>query len=754
MVYYATCAANQEDILEKEVREAGATDLVVTSGGVEWEGDLAAGYRFCLYSRCASRLLLALYEDSNIIDSDSMYASAIKIPWENWITPEQTFTISNTVRDCRWLKNSHFAAIRLKDALVDRIKDTNDGERPNVDQENPDRTFHISIKGDEVTYYVDFSGKSMSRRGYRIAFTDAILKESLAATLIKRSEVKKVLDNEEREEEPVILDPFCGAGTILIEAALWESKIAPGLIDPDKFAFLNLPFHDADIWQSVLDKAIEEEEEGTKRQFKFYGWDIDSHAIEIAQKNAKAAGVDDKIEFAVKDFTKITEADVPTQKGYIITDPPYGIRLQSHGLEDLYTGMGKVMNEFFGGWNASIMCGTQELLSFVNMKPNRTNKVMNGSIDCQIAHYYIFSKEEKEEMMQKAIEKKAERLAQPLSSGAQMAYNRIKKNLDRLRPLMKEQGVTNFRLYDADMPEYSAAIDMYGDHIINLQEYAAPREIPEEDTNRRLEELIDATERACGVERENIHIKRRRVQKGINQYEKMGNKNRFFIIHENDARYLVNYTDYLDTGIFLDHRPVRKLISKITDKKRFLNLFCYTGTATVQAAKGNALSTVSVDTSGTYLDWAQKNMELNGFKGMNHFYYKVDCLQYLYETYDRYDVIFCDPPTFSNGKDREEFDVSRDQRRLVKACMMHLDPGGVLIFSNNSRKFKLDDYIWEDYDVEDITESTIGDDFERNPNIHHCYKIKERAVIKVNENKTIKKVIRKKAPIDDLALHF
>ncbi|MCH3918699.1 MAG: bifunctional 23S rRNA (guanine(2069)-N(7))-methyltransferase RlmK/23S rRNA (guanine(2445)-N(2))-methyltransferase RlmL [Spirochaetia bacterium] len=746
MVFYATCAANQEDILEQEVKEAGATDFMITSGGVEWEGDLEAAYRFCLQSRCASRLLLALYENSEIHDADELYAAAIKIPWETWLSPTKTFTITNSVWDCPWLKNSHFAAIRLKDAIVDRIRDKYDGTRPDVSRDDPDVTFHISVKNEQVTYYVDFSGKSMSRRGYRIAFTDAILKESLAATLVKRSEVRKILENPQQTEPPVILDPFCGAGTVLIEAALWEGKVAPGLIDPDKYAFTKLPIHDEEIWQKVLDQAIKDEEEGASRKFKFYGWDIDPQAIEIAKKNAKAAGVDDKIEFAVKDFTQTTADDVPAEKGYIITDPPYGIRLESHGLESLYSKMGETINTFYGGWYVSILCGTQELLSFVNMKPDRTNRVLNGNIGCQIAHYYVFSKEEKAALAEKAMQRKAERLARPLSEGAKIVYDKLCRNLEHLRPLMEAQQVTNYRIYDADIPEYNAAIDVYGNKVINLQEYAAPASIPQEDTERRLQELIDATERATGIDIENIHVKERSRQKGLSQYQKLGNKNRFFIIHENGARYLVNYTDYLDTGIFLDHRPVRKMIGQICNGKRFLNLFCYTGTATVQAALGGALSTVSVDTSSTYLDWAQKNMELNGLTGMNHFFYKQDCLTYLYDTYDRFDVIFCDPPTFSNGTGRDEFDVLRDQRRLVKACMMHLAPAGVLIFSNNFRKFILDDYIWQDFDVRDISAETIGDDFENNQKIHQCYLIKERAVIKVNDAKVVRKVIIRKTP--------
>lgn len=741
MVFFATCAANQQDILEHEIHALGVEETNTTNGGVEFECDLETAYRFTLYSRVSSRLLLALYHDDDVINADELYQSAMEIPWEDWVNPQTTFAITQTVKNCKWLKNGHFAAIRLKDAIVDRIKNNFEGERPNVEKDNPDVTFHVHVRGDSVIYFVDFSGRKLHKRGYRLAFVDASMRETLAATVIKRSEYRRKLEDDSLEELPPLLDPFCGAGTILIEAALWASKVAPGLIDVDRFAFFKLPVHDEQVWDKVLGQAILEEEEGSKRDFKFYGWDIDPKAIEIAKKNAKAAGVLDKIEFSVKDFTKISKEDVPSTPGYIITDPPYGVRLDEAKIEALYSNMGKTLNEYFGGWHASIICGEKELLGFVNMKPNRTNSVMNANIPCQVAHYYVFSEEERQEFIRKAEERKKERLSQPLSEGSQMAYNRLIKNLDRLTPIMEKDNVTNYRIYDADMPEYSASIDMYDHKYIVLSEYAAPSTIDEEVAQKHLEELVLATERATNIDIDNIFVKTRNRQKGTTQYEKLGSKNRFIIVKENDAKYLVNFTDYLDTGIFLDHRPIRKKIKELAKDTRFLNLFCYTGTATVQAAMGGALSTVSVDASSTYLDWAMKNMALNNFKTMNHFYYKEDCMSYLYNSYDKYDLIFCDPPTFSNGKGRDSFDVQRDHKRLIHLCMRHLDKDGILIFSNNNRKFVLDDYIYQDYDVKNITEESIGADFERNNKIHQCYLIKERQVIKVR--KKPKKVIKK-----------
>lgn len=743
MIFFATSALYMNDIIEQEALNAGGSDIRSVSGGVEFSGDLATAYRFCLWSRTSTRLLLGLFQDDDILSADELYESSVMIPWENWINPEMTFSITETVKNCSYLQNSHFGAIRLKDAIVDRIREKFEDQRPVVDKENSDVVFHLHVDGDQVSWYVDFSGRGLHKRGYRMEQTDAVLSEYLAASVLYRTEWRRTLENS--ETVPLLLDPFCGSGTLAIEAALWASDQAPGLVTARKFGFFHLPVHDPDLWDDMVDEAVARAEIGCKRDIKIHAWDNDRKALAIAKENAKLAKVDQFITFELKDFTKITAEDVPEGIGYVVTDPPYGIRTTTdQPLEMLYRVMGRQFNSLFGGWNIAILCGQQELLSYVDMKPDRTNTVNNGGIPCQIAHYYVFTNDERQAMIERAIQKKAERLAQPLSDGAQMAFNRLKKNIERIVPLMEKQGVTCYRIYDADMPEYSAAIDVYENKYISLQEYAPPSTIDTDDALKRLKELIDATERATLIDRDMIFVKQRTHQKGESQYEKLGQNDKFYLVNENGARYMVNFSDYLDTGLFLDHRPIRAEIAKMVEGKRFLNLFCYTGSATVQAAKGGALSTVSVDASSTYLDWAVKNMELNGYTEMNHFFYKSDCIEYLYDTYDRYDVIFCDPPTYSNSKGRDSFDVDRDQVKLIKACMMHLDPKGTLIFSCNYRKFKIDEQLCEEYDVQDITARTIGDDFARDQKIHYCFLIKHRAVVKVAPPKATRKLVLKK----------
>jgi 23S rRNA (guanine2445-N2)-methyltransferase / 23S rRNA (guanine2069-N7)-methyltransferase len=361
----------------------------------------------------------------------------------------------------------------------------------------------------------------------------------------------------------------------------------------------------------------------------------------------------------------------------------------------------------------------------------------------------VFTADERQAMIERSLEKKRNRLSEPLTPGAEMAFNRLKKNLSKIQPLMTKQGVTSYRVYDADMPEYSAAIDIYEGKFISLQEYAPPATIDPDAAEMRLQELVDATERVTGIDRDFIFVKQRREQKGTDQYEKQGATGKFYIMRENGLMFMVNFQDYLDTGIFLDHRPVRAMIKELAQGKRFLNLFCYTGTATVHAAAGGAVSTVSVDASSTYLDWAIRNMQMNGFEGMNHFFYKSDCIDWLKETRDSFDVIFCDPPTFSNSKMRSMFDVDRDHPRLIHSAMRHLSAEGVMVFSTNFRKFSLDPELEEEYDIENITPQTIGDDFERDQKIHYCFLMRhKRAVVHIPrkeiESRPVKRVVRKK----------
>ena len=732
MIFFATSAANQGDLIAEEARKAGAERVRVTPSGVDFEGSLETGYRFCFETRISSRLLMGLFVDDDIISDKELEEATAMLPWEEYIDPTKTLKVTCTTQNCRYITNSHYGALKVKDGIVERIREKFNGERPYIEIHEPDLTVHVHIEDTTVKWYVDFSGENLSMRGYRGEQTEALLKEHLAAALIGRSEWRKSVN----DGNPLpFYDPFCGSGTIAVEAALMATDTAPGLLRKKPYPFESLPNFDKEAFDRVVEEAEERRRKAIdERDISIFASDISRTAVEISKAAALKAGVYDFISFSVQDFTKLEKP--PVSKGCIVTDPPYGERMTVRDIDLLYENTGKVLQNVFKGWDATILTGNSELLSNIDMKPDRTNTLFNGGIMCQAAHYHIFTDEEREAMMQKALEKKKQRQAEPLTPGAEMAYNRLMKNLKEITPLMREQGVECYRIYDADMPEYSASIDIYMGKWVVVSEYAAPDTIDPEDAKRRLGELVRATEKATGIDEDFIYVKERSRQKGKGQYTRLAANNKMMVARENGVRFLVNFTDYLDTGIFLDHRPVRMMIQEMAKDKRFLNLFCYTGTATLNAIKGGALSTVSVDASSTYLAWMEENLKLNGYSTVfGNLLYKSDVIDWLWDTYDKFDLIFCDPPTFSNSKDRRgSFDVQRDHVKLIDAAAMHLSPGGTLIFSNNYRKFKLDPEVMEKYVVEDITEKTIGDDFKRDMKIHHCYLIRKKIKVKISAN--------------------
>jgi len=261
---------------------------------------------------------------------------------------------------------------------------------------------------------------------------------------------------------------------------------------------------------------------------------------------------------------------------------------------------------------------------------------------------------------------------------------------------------------------------------VHVQEYEAPDTIDPDKARQRLQHALGVIPLVLEIPREQMFFKVRRRQKGGGQYEKLDEAGAFHEVREGPCRFLVNFTDYLDTGLFLDHRATRAMLGELAQGKRFLNLFGYTGTATVHAGLGGAASTTTVDMSYTYLDWAQRNFELNGMRGKNHELVQADVLVWLKQNHARrYGLIFLDPPTFSRSKRMDDtFDVQRDHVALIADAAALLEPDGILVFSTNLRRFKIDREALSPLTVEDITRKTIPQDFERNPKIHQCFRIR------------------------------
>jgi len=705
--FFATAPKGVEPLLAQELTGLGATAVEPGRGGVSFSGRLATAYRACLWSRTAMRILVPL-ATFTVADAKDLYRGAAAIPWEDHLTPKETLLVDcHTVAAA--LSHSQYAAQTLKDAIVDRCR-AQFGERPSVARSDPDIRIHCYLHREQAVISLDLAG-AMHRRGYRADTVIAPLKENLAAALLLKTDWPAVA-----AAGGALLDPLCGSGTLPIEAALMAADIAPGLLRP-RWGFERWRQHEPAPWAELLDEARQRRDQGLTRVPPIAGYDHDARAVRTALVNAGRAGVQRILHFEQRELTEAAPLTGATT-GLLIANPPYGERLQQgSSLERLYENLGDVLKTRFSGWQAAVFTGNPELGKRMGLKTNKINAFYNGPLPCKLLQFSV------EPAYFVDRDGRDARAREILLAAAEPFANRLGKNLQRLSRWARRAGVTCYRLYDADMPEYAVAVDRY-ENWAHVQEYAAPATVDPAKAAARLEQVMAVLPTVLNIPADNIFLKSRRRQAGSNQYEKLATTGRFHEVHEGPCRFLVNFSDYLDTGLFLDQRLTRQWLGELARNRRFLNLFGYTGTASVYAALGGARSTVTVDLSATYLDWAQRNLRLNGIKGPSHALVQADCLRWLEAARERFELIFLDPPTFSNSKRMQTtFDVQRDHVDLIRRTARLLDTGGILIFSNNFRRFELDTDALAEFRIEDVSRRTLPKDFARNPKIHHCWRI-------------------------------
>jgi|TARA_B100000795_G_scaffold178134_1_gene134630 23S rRNA (guanine2445-N2)-methyltransferase / 23S rRNA (guanine2069-N7)-methyltransferase len=712
--WLATCPKGLELLLAEELQAMGAEGVKETVAAVHFQGSLELAYRACLWSRLANRILMPL-QSFMLNESDDLYNECNDIPWEEHFSAAQSIAI-DFIGTSRLIDNTMYGSQRVKDAVVDRIRRI-EGERPNVDTKNPDIRIQVRQHKGRVTVSLDISGESLHRRGYRTGQGTAPIKENLAVALLLRAGWPAMA-----AEGCALLDPMCGSGTLIIEGAMMAADIAPGMLR-ERYGFDQWLQHDAELWQRLVDEAHQRKATGLNNlELDIRGYDANPRVLEYTTQNIENAGLDGHIRLAHK---PIDQFGKPTaERGLLLTNPPYGERLgEVDELIPLYQKLGTVLQKNFQGWKAAIFTGNVDLGRETDLSPTKQYSLFNGTIPCKLLVF--------EDMTSKSA-KIAARLstpapAQDLSEGARMVLNRFKKNQRRLDGWRKKSGISCYRLYDADIPEYAVAVDIY-DQSIYVQEYAPPNTISEKVARERFAEIKQAVKEFSANFRGKIHYKERRRQKGDSQYQRLNDgPSETIQVNEGNAHFEVNLSDYLDTGLFLDHRPVRSLIGDMVKGKTFLNLFCYTAAASVQAALAGASSSLSIDMSNTYLDWAQRNFDLNSLRSSKHTLLRADCLKWLESDTEQYDVIFLDPPTFSNSKKMDSvLDIQRDHGDMIRATMAKLAPEGTLIFSNNFRKFKMDELTLRQFDCENITPKTLDVDFERNPRIHNVWVITRR----------------------------
>lgn len=721
LTFFAACPRNVADLLAAELRSLGIEPGREHPAGVSFAGRVADGYRACLHSRTASRVILTLAEVP-AHSAESLYAGVRDLPWETHLAPDGTLAVDTVGESPGWLRHTGFAALKVKDAVVDRIRD-HGGARPSVDLDRPDLRVNVRFARERATIGIDLSGEPLHRRGYRQSGVEAPLKENLAAALLLRAGWPEIA-----ARGGSFVDPMCGSGTLVIEAALMAADIAPGLLRR-RFGFERWLQHDGEAWSGLLSAAEAARRPDRLGAGRLRGCDREQGAVRASIANANGAGLGDHLVFERRDVAHLEKSALPP--GLVMVNPPYGVRLgDEQQLSSLYQALGSKLIACFPGWEAAVFTGNPPLGRALRLRAYRSHTFYNGALECRLLRLHLDADAVEPDPETARRERLAAARERP---GAAMFANRLKKNHAHLARWARRENVACFRVYDADMPEYAFAVDLYGNdqQWVCVQEYAAPHTVDRDSARARRDEALSVLAETLQVPPQNVHLKVRRRQKEGAQYEKAGEAAQFHEVREGPFRFLVNFSDYLDTGLFLDHRLTRRRIGALAPGRRFLNLFAYTGTATVYAVGGGATASTTVDMSRTYLDWAKRNLAINGLAGPTHGFVQADCLQWLAEqaasARQRYGLIFVDPPTHSRSKRMtSEFDVQRDHVSLLQSAASLLEPDGVLVFSNNFQRFRLDREALAGFSVEDVSRATLPEDFKRNPRIHACFELRHR----------------------------
>jgi 23S rRNA (guanine2445-N2)-methyltransferase / 23S rRNA (guanine2069-N7)-methyltransferase len=647
--FWATCPQGVHGLLKEEISSICNVITGDWHTGVFFEGTLKNAYQVCLWSRLANRVYLSLNETTEV-SYDALEAMVKGVEWDEHLRPTGTMkvTFSGHLPEIR---DTRFGGQKVKDWVVDQIREKH-STRPDVSKD-ADLTIFAQVAKKRMFLGIELTGESLHRRGYRQSTGPAPIKENLAAAMLFANNYGQMA-----KENKAFLDLMCGSGTIVIEAAMMAADYAPGL-GRRSFGFERWLQHSAHDWQEVVVDARARREAGIEKMPPVLGYDSDGGVIAAANETLQFLGLSKQARCyhkGLEDWVMPTHWEL--NPGLWLSNPPYGERLgDKPTLMRTYRKIGDIARDQLSQWQVAMLTSDEILAREIDLRPTQKRKFYNGPIDAVLYSYA-------------PTDERSVKSDHPVNEQVIAFKNRVEKNLKQLKKWRNKEGIEAFRVYDADIPEYAIAVDKYGDWL-HVQEYAPPKTIPEQKAQQRLYHAIDALSEVFDIPIKRIAVKRREKQKGTNQYEKKSATQQSFDILENGVKLKVNLLDYLDTGLFLDHRNMRQWVQKNSKDTRMLNLFCYTGSFTAHAYKGGAKQTVSVDLSKTYLNWARDNIELNGGKeGPAHQFIHADCMEWLKNCEQTFDLIVMDPPTFSNSaRMKDTLDVQRDHEFLVTHAM-------------------------------------------------------------------------------------
>jgi len=750
MELIATAASGTEAVVKRELAALGYTARTVTPGRLLFPGDAAAICRANLWLRAGERVLIHM-GSFPATDFGVLFDATAALAWEEWLPSDAEFPVNGRSHHSQ-LSSVPACQKIVKRAIVERLRKGHGVEQ--LPETGPRCAIEISLRDDVATLTLDTTGVGLHKRGYRRLVAEAQLRETLAAVLVMLSYWRP---------GRVLADPFCGTGTIPIEAALLGRNIAPGL--NRDFASESWPAFDRQIWQQAREEARDLVRPPLTE--RLLGYDIDADVLSLARYHAEQAGVAEDIHWQHRPFSELR---AKAEYGCIITNPPYGERLgNDFEVEQLYRTFPLVLRRL-PTWSHYILSSRPDLEALVGQPASRRRKLYNGPIECT---YYQFhgprpprdgepairrdvdadfnASTEQRSAVEGDVTPKpspsgrgqsegalastnspATQPTTPAFGGLQTAAtrqaeefaNRLRNRARHFRRWPTKRGITCYRLYERDVPDVPLVVDRYED-ALHIAEFARPHDRSPAQHADWLDLMARTAANVLEVSRDRVFVKHRDRQRGAEQYQRIDDRETRITVHEGGLKFIVNLSDYVDTGLFLDHRLTRQLVRNAAAGKRFLNLFAYTGSFTVYAAAGGAVTTTTVDKSATYIDWARENLVLNGFTATSHQLVRSDIRTFVDQLTPEsmWDLAVVDPPTFSNTKGLEDdWDVERDHGELLRRLAPHIAPGGTLFFSTNLRRFKLDEPALADYNIRDITRQTIPEDF-RNERIHKCWQL-------------------------------
>lgn len=723
---FARCAGGFEEVLAQELRSLGMRRIRPLKGGVAFFGQLADAYKACLWSRVATRIQLVLARIS-AGDADELYEGAHSFPWENHIGFGATLSVDAHGQNPS-LRNTKFTALKVKDAVCDRMRNGR-GERPNIDTQNPDFALDVALHQSKATLYLNLSGASLHRRGYREdgVQTEAPLKETLAAGMLLAAGWPAIAQN-----GGVLVDPMCGSGTIAVEAALMATKTPAGLLR-EHWGFEGWLGHNQNTWHEVLAEA--------KAQCKdkhyagsIVAGDIDPSAVEIARGNARRAGVDKTISLYVDDAKNLERhlrfalrSGVP---GILVTNPPYGHRISSLvGLPVIRAALATAIDALPPTWRVALISPDAGIDSVLGRSPHKAIACHNGPIETSV-RVYDLAEGERQAAEVVSLGGKQQTVPCALSSSVQFAARLRKTARERVRWARRTM-TTAYRIYDADLPEYPLTIDVYlssaddtSERWLRLEEHPQKRR---RNSELRMQRLADASAIAGAV----LDVPATRiVELGWQEDWNASSVNEeplYFMIEERGLKHCIDIAARPSTGLSLMQREVRALVRDRAAGKSVVSLFGSSSAALVSAASVGAKAIVGLDTSKARIDLLEQTLKQNRLAHVKHQLLRTDARTWL-ERESRarhtYDFILCAPPTWMPARkgDKRDWQLKRDYVTLLRRANGLLRLGGTLLFITCAPGFSVDPKALGNLGlrVEDVSTRLLPHDFERSRHDFCC----------------------------------